>query len=92
MSTRKSPLAYVHRCLFCQALFSLVVALLVGSDEERGVIGGGGGSFLVVAPPKAPKLLFFKLLGRTCKFDIFRNPSVASGIGLGDHLVTIWVL
>ena len=25
-------------------------------------------------------------------FDFFRNPYVAFGISLGDHLVTIWVI
>ena len=45
MSTRKSPLAYVHRCLFYQALFSPLVAVVVGSVEERVVFGGEGGGW-----------------------------------------------
>ena len=50
MSTGESPLAYVHRCSFCHALFPLLVALVVASDEECGVVVGGGGVgiFLVV--------------------------------------------
>ena len=45
MSTRKSPLAYVRHCPFCQALFSPLVAVVVGSDKERVVVWGAGAVF-----------------------------------------------
>ena len=44
--------------------------------------------------PKSPRIAGFGLFCGTAKFmkfHFFWNPSVASGIGLGDHLVTIWV-
>ena len=48
-----------------------------------------------MAPPKAPKLPLCRLVSDTCKISeirLFRNPSVAPGMGLGDDLVTIRVL
>ena len=53
--------------------------------------GGGGGWALASQELNAFRLACF-LAEHFRNFDFFQNPFVACGMGLGDHLVTVWVV